>query len=236
MKKLVLSVFALLTLIPLTVYAHREDYADETLVFLTLRRHEVEPEYWLDIGRRAGRDFRRHSASLEYGLTNHWMVDSRISFAGAKGESLGFESGRLETRYRFIEEGMLPIDVAVSGEVNADNEQEGRAWGAEPRLILSKDVERLNFTLNLAEEIGLNSNERSFNPSFGIRYDPTELFRFGAEVRYFSNRHGGAVIPQIALKLPHDLTFKFAFSYGVRTDLRNNFGRLAVERGFGERE
>ena len=236
-KKLVLPVFALFLFIPAAAYAHREDYADETLVFLTLRRHEVEPEYWLDFGRRAGADFMRHSVAVEYGFTDHWMVDSRISFSGAKGQSLGFESWRLETRYRFLEEGTLPVDVAVSGEVNAEHaEQEGRTWGEEPRLILSKDIERLNLTLNLAEEIGLNSDERSFNPSFGIRYDPTKLLRFGAEVRYFSNRQSGAVIPQIALKLPHDVTLKFAFSYGVRADRRTNFGRLAAEAGFGERE
>jgi hypothetical protein len=237
MKKIGIPLFALSLLMPIAAYGHREDYAAETLVFLTLRRHEVEPEYWLDFGRRAGADFVRHSAAVEYGLTDHWMADSRISFSRVRGESFGFESARMETRYRFFDEGALPVDVAASGEVNAEKaEQGGTSWGIEPRLILSKDIERLNVTLNLAEEIGLHSSERSFNPSFGIRYDPTQLLRFGGELRYFSNRHAGAVIPQIALKLAHGITLKFAFAYGLRADRGDNFGRLAAEAGFGEKE
>jgi hypothetical protein len=32
---------------------------------------------------------------------------------------------RLETRYRFFDEGTLPIDIAVSGEVNTHRDEHG---------------------------------------------------------------------------------------------------------------
>jgi hypothetical protein len=64
------------------VQAHREDYIDETLVFQTVEQGAIEPEYWFDYGYRGDSDqyFERHNIALEYGLTQHLMMDSRITF------------------------------------------------------------------------------------------------------------------------------------------------------------
>ena len=47
-------------------WAHREDYLDETLVFVTLDEGELEPEYWFDYGHRADQhaNFMRHTVAL----------------------------------------------------------------------------------------------------------------------------------------------------------------------------
>src|SRR5438067_1113216 len=175
----IISVWLFLTLCASTVYAHREDYLDETLVFVTLERGELEPEYWFDMGRDDFVPFMRHHLALEYGITNHWMVDARVTALHERSDGLDFDSARLETRYRFFEEGTLPIDVALSGEINAERDEAGREiLGVEPRLILSRDFGRLNLTLNAAEEIPLSRHRPSLDLRSGWRYDATELFRF----------------------------------------------------------
>src|SRR6266550_3760485 len=147
--------------------AHRDDYIDETLVFQTIDEGAVEPEYWFDYGHRSdeGIYFQRHNVALEYGITHQLMIDTRLTVEDPNGRPANFDSGRLETRYRFGEEGTWPVDVALSGEVNTARLENGRRqYGVEPRLIFSKDFAKVNATLNLAEEIPINRG----SPSLGL--------------------------------------------------------------------
>ena len=68
-------------------------------------------------------EFTRHHFGLEYGITDHWMIDGRITELDEHG--LHLDSSRLETRYRFFDEGTLPIDIALSGEVNIHRDEQG---------------------------------------------------------------------------------------------------------------
>src|SRR5262249_6903638 len=132
----------LLMCCPRPGWAHREDYLDETLVFVTLDEGELEPEYWFDYGHRADEhaNFVRHHVALEYGLTPRSMLHGRATRASTVGQETAFDSARLETRYRFGEEGEFPLDIALSGEVNTERTEKGRRdYGLEPRLIVSKD-------------------------------------------------------------------------------------------------
>jgi hypothetical protein len=211
--------------------AHREDYIDETLVFLTLERKSFEPEYWFDMGRETAalRDFYRHSVAVEYGITEHWMLDGRSSFKHDTGLSNEFESARLESRYRFGDEGDRPVDVAVSGEFNVTHFAFANdEFGFEPRLIFSKDIEQLNLTVNLPVEIPLDHGTVSTVPAFGIRYDVSEAFRFGSEVKYDTDRKAGSVIPQIWLGVSESLTFKAGYSLNFAHN-RERFLRVALE-------
>jgi len=220
------------------LFAHREDYIDETLVYETLEKGEVEPEYWLDFGYKSDADsdknigFLRHNFALEYGLTQHWMIDGRSSIKTAHHEGTQFDSGRFETRYRFFEEGTKPIDVAISLEANTERKEHGRQEpGIEPRLVLSRDFKRLNLTLNLPEEIFLKTGELAFVPAFGVRYNATHMLRFGFEMRYNTHSHEDSVIPQIWFALPHDITIKLGYSFGFNHN-EESFGRVALEKGF----
>jgi len=211
--------------------AHREDYIDETLVFVTLEQNELEPEYWFDFGSDGRQDFTRHHLALEYGLTNHWMIDARATAVGENVHGLRFDSSRLEMRYRFGDEGTLPIDIAVSGELNSFRDHADRThFGVEPRLILSKDVGELNLTMNLAEEMPIDGPHASFEVRGGLRYDASDLFRFGTELRYDAAEHSVTAVPQLWLTLPHDITLKGGYSYDFgKPHLR--FVRLTVEVG-----
>lgn len=208
------QVLLFLTLCASSAFAHREDYLDETLVFVTLDRGEIEPEYWFDFGRDDSQHFMRHHLALEYGITEHWMIDGRATGLHERGEGFHFDSARMETRYRFFEEGTLPIDIAVSGEINVERDEEGQqTFGVEPRLILSKDLGKLNLTLNLAGEIPVNRHHPSLDLRGGWRYDASKLLRFGSELRYGTEEHALAVIPQVWFAFPHDVTVKAGYSY-----------------------
>ncbi len=109
-----------------------------------------------------------------------------------------FDSARLESRYRFGEEGDLPVDMALSGEVNTERTEKGsREYGLEPRLILPKDFDKLNVTLNLPTEITLQQRTVEFLPSLGVRYDLSQLLRVGSEVKGTPARPEATLIPQV---------------------------------------
>jgi len=212
--------------------AHREDYIDETLVFQTVEEHAVEPEYWFDYGTRPEGDFTRHNIALEYGITDHLMIDGRATADDPDSGNANFDSARLETRCRFAEEGDWPIDVALSGEANARRLENGHyQYGLEPRLVLSKDFAKLNFTLNVAEELPVNRGAPSVELASGARYNATKLFRFGSELKYDVHERGAAVIPQIWLAFPRDITFKAGYSKGFDQN-REDFVRFVIEVEF----
>lgn len=210
--------------------AHREDYLDETPVFLTLERGELEPEYWFDLGGGGGvfPAFVRHNLALEAALTEHWMCDVRATLRRDRGGPHRFEAARAETRVRFGEEGERPVDLAASAEVNVEREADG-AWapGVEPRLILSRDWSAWNLTVNLPLEIGLDGSTASFDPTLGVRWG-TGRFRAGAEAKWFGRERSGALIPQLWVELWEGGTFKTGWSQGVGRD-SESFLRLALE-------
>jgi hypothetical protein len=169
--------FLLLLLDAGTAHAHREDYIDETLVFQTVEKGAIEPEYWFDYGHRPEGDFTRHHVALEYGITDHLMIDARATIDDPSDRTADFDSARFEIRRRFAEEGDWPVDVALSAEANTRRLENGDyQYGLEPRLILSKDFAKLNLTLNLAEELPVNRGAPSVQLSSGVRYDATKLF------------------------------------------------------------
>jgi hypothetical protein len=212
--------------------AHREDYIDETLVFQTVEEGAIEPEYWFDIGHRPESDFNRHNIALEYGITDHLMIDGRLTVDNPDNAKANFDSARLETRFRFTEEGDWPVDVAFSAEVNTRRLENGQyQYGLEPRLVLSKDFAKMNFTLNVAEELPVNRGASGVELASGARYELTKLFRFGSELKYDVHERGGAVIPQIWLAFPRDITFKVGYSKGFDQN-REDFVRFVIEMEF----
>jgi hypothetical protein len=194
--------------------AHGEDYIDETLVFATLERGAVEPGYWFDFGWNDSQYFMRHNLALEYGITDHWMIDARATGIDEYRDGFHFDSSRLETRYRFFEAGTLPVDIAVSGEINSRRDEAShQIFGIEPRLILSRDFGKLNLTLNLAADIPFNHHSPSFEVRGGCEYDVTDFFHVGTELRYDTDEHAVSVIPQIWFTFPHQVTLKAGYSY-----------------------
>jgi hypothetical protein len=210
----VIQLCPFLVLCAATVYATGEDYIDETLVYLTVERGAVEPGYWFDIGRDDSGRFMRHNLVLEYGITDHWMIDGRATVLDERSDGFHFDSSRLETRYRFFDEGTLPVDIAASGEINSNRDENGhQIVGIEPRLIFSRELGKINMTLNVAAEFPFSRHSPSVETRGGWEYDVTDFFHFGTELRYDTEEHAVAVIPQIWFTLPHKVTLKAGYSY-----------------------
>jgi len=86
----------------------------------------------------------------------------------------------------------------------------------------------MNITLNVAEEMPVNRGTPSVELASGARYDMTQLFRFGSELKYDVHERSGAAIPQIWFAFPHEITFKGGFSAGFDRN-HENFMRLVIE-------
>jgi len=216
-------------------YAHRDDYIDETLVYITVEKSEVEAEYWFDYGYQPSsqQNFIRHTVAAEWGITDRWMVDIRTARKKEMNDNSTFDSGRIESRYRFFNEGDLPVDIAVSWEINWKQLENGSIQTRiEPRLILSKDLnKKFNITLNLSEEIPLDSNRSTLQTALGFRYNWSHFIRFGSEVQYDTVENAGSVIPQIWFALPYHIALKAGYSIGLDRN-KENFGRVALEVEF----
>ena len=234
-KYLAIGLFVFIGLLAKPAFAHREDYIGETLVFQTLEKGATEPEYWLDIGRRKQDGvFVRHTVAVEHGITGHWMVDGNVAFKSVSGKHPEFEAGRVETRLRFAGEGDYPVDTAFSFEMNREQEEDGTfATHAEPRLVLSKDLDawNLNFTLNIPLEVNVKTGETALIPSGGFRFDVSHLIQLGTEARYDIDTHEGSVIPQIWFRFGHDITLKGGYFIGFDQS-PDNYARLAAEFDF----
>ena len=212
-------------LIPSVASAHRDDYLDETFVYVTLGREEFEIETWAEA--RRGTDHRTagwYTGAFEYGITSRWMVDAAAQ-ALHRDDGLQFGRLRLETRARFAEEGKWPVDVAASTEYEHETHE---STGAEPedaltpRLVLSRDISRdFNTTLNLDFPIELSGEgEITFAYALGARYPAETAVRVGTEVKGHPSEHTATIFPQIWFALPKDLTLKFGTGIGLtsRTD------------------
>jgi hypothetical protein len=85
--------------------------------------------------------------------------------------------------------------------------------------------------LNLSEELPLNRGAPSVELASGARYDATNLFRVGTELKYDVHECGGAIIPQVALAFPHEITLKVGYSKGFDQN-REDFVRFVIEAEF----
>lgn len=229
-----LVALAILLACPRPARAHRDDYIDETFVYQTLGGGEIELEAWAET--RVDRNDRDHlwtTGAFEYGVTPRWTLDGAVQGVRRDG-SLDFGRLRLETRYRFAEEGVWPLDPAVSAEYE---HEASAATGGEtedtltPRLVVSRDVLRdLNTTLNLDLPIGLGgSGDVSFAYALGLRYPAESLLRVGVELKQEPSAHTATSFPQVWLALPHEATLKIGGGIGL-TDRTDKFvGRVVVE-------
>ena len=211
-----------------SVQAHRDDFIDETLVYRTLDQGEIELEYGLDYGDRPDPDdkFIRHIFAAEYGLTDRFMVNGKVLLESE------FDLALVEFRYRFFEEGERLIDVAFSAEVEVENvENDSDEYHAQPRLIFSKDLEKLNFTVNLPLKIPFKSSPSEFIPAIGWRYDAAGVFKFGAEVKYNTFNKKGSVIPQVWFELPEEMLLKLGYSQGFDQN-PESYMRTFLEKEF----
>ncbi len=211
-----------ISLLPVVSLAHKDDYLNETFVYRTLDRRELEVEYWIDYHDvslpEAGHY--QHTLSAEYGFTSVWMADFALNYGDVRlSNSFELARWRLETRRRFGEEGSRIPDIALSMELEGERGATEWEYQITPRVVLSHDFsEKLNSTLNLFVGIGVG-HDAIVVPGYnlGIRYPADGALRVGAEiVQAYDHKVSSLLIPQIRI-LPWQegvLKIGYAESYG----------------------
>jgi len=244
--RFVLSVAAWSILAGTPLWAHRDDYINETFVFQTLGEREFESEFWLDYA-PAKDDLpssRTYAAAFEYGVTKHWMVDGFAGWLDEAGEGFALQRLRTETRMRFGEEGDRPVDLAASFEVEYERQKDPAA-GTEieksllltPRLVMSRDLpHEINVTLNLdlTRELRDHGEDR-WTPGVALaaRYPREAFLRYGIEAREeFGEERDALLVPQVWLSFPHEATLKFGAGIDLAGAHRQGFLRTVFEVEF----
>jgi hypothetical protein len=178
--------FAMLFMVSVQAMADRRSYV-WTYEYLTMPQGETEAEYYFTIENpdlNAFRDTSRfkHWIELEHGITDHWDFSIYQTFVQNPGEALKYEGLKLRTRYRFSERGVLPVDPLIYLEyIRAFEELEDKIEG---KIILAKDLWKINISLNLVGEIEKKGGEEWEDEEkalIGISIEPTPAFKIGGE-------------------------------------------------------
>jgi hypothetical protein len=125
----------------------------------------------------------RHQAELETGLTDRWDVAAYGIVRQIQGADPEFEAVKLETRYALAAPGTWFVDPVLYFEVKKTFVDE-KPLAIEEKLILGKDVGRLNLSLNLAseQEFEDGGTEVEWEYAFGSSWEVVPALRLGAEV------------------------------------------------------
>ncbi len=202
------------------LWGHREDYLNKTFVYETVEQKELEFEYWAQYGSALTSPVRlvewQQTGAVEYGLSNHWMVEGNATFRRLPGGKFRYLISNIESRFRLFEEGAKLLDPAFSIEYSHSNINGTSEHILEPTFVLSKDFSRLNFTLDFSLAKVLNTGEKvEAGYALASRFDFRRFLRVGLESQgEFAHNAPHYLIPQLHLLLPHNLTPKFGV--GIR--------------------
>ena len=119
---------------------------------------------------------------LEYGLTDHWDLALYHVFQQGPGEAFHLDAWRLETRYRFAERGLWPVDVMVYLEVERPADL-AAPFEVEERLVLQRDLGGLALVANVSAEQHLLRGDlgHRYEVDLGARYEVVPALRVGLE-------------------------------------------------------
>ncbi len=222
--------------LPAPASAHRDDYIDETFVYMTLTRREFEVELWGEgHGGRGRRPSQWYTGAFEYGIRSRWTIDGAGQWTQDR-DPLRFGRLRLETRYRFSEEGRWPVDLAASAEY--ERERSGSTADYEqtltPRIVISRDLmTRFNTTINLDFPITVTGGtDLSFAWALGTRYPDEGLVRYGVEFKQRASENQTMVFPQLWFALPREMTVKLGLGIGLTPQTEPVVGRAVFEAEF----
>ncbi len=168
-----------------------------TYPYDTLGEGEVELEQYADVvplkAQNAGTGAAQwytgtqFQTEFEYGITNRLELGLYVSFAGSSPAGLASTAVLTEgtgvkqrLRYRFVDEGVWPIDVALYGEI-VENDREIEL---EAKVILQKRFGRLRTLVNLwaeREYYFANLREWVINPTAAVSYQATPSIFPGLE-------------------------------------------------------
>ena len=169
-------------------FAHMRDYLVNQS-YHTTRKGEFELELHNDLNLKEGDNDNtyssQHQVEFEYGLTNRLQLAYYEVLKWDRPNDWQRDSFKIETKYRFLESGELPVDVALYGEYrNPNGHQDTGSDVVEGKLILSKDFGPWNVTGNLVAEREIDAHEDwQWEYTAGVSYSLSPKVRLGLELK-----------------------------------------------------
>jgi hypothetical protein len=165
----------------------------QTYEYSTVPQGRTAVELWHTQGRLTwDRDTAQtieHIVELEHGITDHWDIALYNVFAQTAGggavmaEPYHYDETKLETRYRFADRGVWPVDTLVYLELSKDFGQS--IYEIEGKVIGARDFGELTVAANAIVEVQLGRQAAETEPEFawalGATYHLTPKVRAGAE-------------------------------------------------------
>jgi hypothetical protein len=172
-----------------------------TYQYSTLERGETEIESYTtlsspDIDHLQGTVSTEHQIELEVGMTDHFDFGVYQMFEQAPGGPLFYKGYKLRARYRLGDKDRYVVDPLVYAEYKG--KPDFSTHTIELKLILAKDIGRVNFALNPILELEKKDTEWEAEPEYALALSygsPTDVLRLGLEFKGGENGHyAGPVI------------------------------------------
>jgi len=180
----------------LVVFVSRGDlsYADQrsyvwTYEYMTMAPDEAELEFYHTLEQPSASDPKKSVwkpwVELEYGLTDRWDISFYQQFKQtntgvATTSAFAYDGYKIRTRYRFGEKGQFLVDPLLYLEYIGKNDL-SQSYQGEVKLILAKDVGRLNFAYNKIYKWTLSGGEAENEYAAGVSLELNLAVRVGLE-------------------------------------------------------
>ena len=184
-----------LAVLPAAARADRRYYA-ETYSATTAEPGGVDLELWSTLQqapRQGGLQTWVHQVEVETGLTDSWDVALYNVFQYQQGDVLRYQALKVESRYRLSQPGEWVVDPVLYLEARKEF-VEDKPWAVEEKVIVAKDLRRLNLSVNLLAEqefLPGGGTELEWGYAAGASWEATPMVRLGAEAWGAWNRPAG---------------------------------------------
>ena len=168
--------------------AHLKDYLVNQ-DYYTAKKGEVEVAFWNDVNfaeaDNSGSYHSTHQAEVEYGVLDHLQLAYYEVYTWNRADDWERNEFKIEAKARLAQAGDWPVDVAFYTEYkNPNGRRQEHSDELENKVILSRDVGRLNLVGNFVFEKKLNTGDKwEFEYTAGISYAITRRTRLGIEVQ-----------------------------------------------------
>ena len=184
MNKLIVALAVLLftAFVVLPARADQRNYV-WTYEYSTLAKGNAEIEFYQtavmkDRSARSASDWTQQ-LELEYGVTDHLDVGIyQVYEQAADTSSLTYAGFKFKMRYRIAEKNTLPVDVLLYAE-HIESTTGDNAF--ECKLVLAKDLGKLNLAYNQIYERAYNTGKGEQEYTAGVSYEVAPWLRIGVE-------------------------------------------------------
>ncbi|MCX7908220.1 MAG: hypothetical protein N2560_01700 [Ignavibacteria bacterium] len=164
-----------------------------TYEYMIMDPGKAEIEHYLTISAPKiseikGNAFVEHKLEIEIGMTNHFDFSIYQNFVQAKDKTFQYTGFDLRARFLIGQKNQFLLDPLIYLEYGANTTLAEHKF--EGKIILAKDIGKLNFAINPIFEIEYEDEiEYSVSYAIGCRYEFSPLFRSGIEFKGSKDCH-----------------------------------------------